>query len=77
MYVGFPGSMVVKNLPANAGDKRCGFDPWVGKIPWRRAWQPTPVLLPEESLKKSLMGYSPRGQKRVRHDWAHIHTLCI
>ena len=29
--------------------KRCGFDPWVGKIPWRRAWQPTPVFLPGES----------------------------
>ena len=26
--------------------KRCGFDPWVGKIPWRRAWVPTPVFLP-------------------------------
>ena len=26
--------------------KRCGFDPWVGKIPWRRTWQPTPVILP-------------------------------
>ena len=25
-----------------------GFDPWVGKIPWRRAWQPTPVFLPGE-----------------------------
>ena len=33
---------MVKNQPANAGDtKRCGFDPWVRKIPWRRAWQPT------------------------------------
>ena len=31
---------VVKNLPANAGDIRDGFNPWVGKIPWRRAWQP-------------------------------------
>ena len=29
-------ALVVKNLPANAGDMRCGFDPWVGKIPWRR-----------------------------------------
>ena len=29
--------------------KRCGFDPRVGKIPWRRAWQPTPVFLPGES----------------------------
>ena len=28
---------------------RPGFDPWVGKIPWRRAWQPTPVFLPGES----------------------------
>ena len=34
---GFPGGSVVKNLPANAGDQR--FDPWVGKIPWRRKWQ--------------------------------------
>ena len=32
-------ALVVKNLPANAADvKRGGFDPWVGKIPWRRAW---------------------------------------
>ena len=36
---------VVKNLPANAGDKTCRVDPWVGKIPWRRAWQSTPVFL--------------------------------
>ena len=30
--------------------KRCRFDPWVGKIPWRRKWQPTPVLLPENPM---------------------------
>ena len=29
--------------------ERCGFDPWAGKIPWRRAWQPTPVFLPTDS----------------------------
>jgi len=29
---------VVKNPPAGAGDVRCWFDPWVGKVPWRRAW---------------------------------------
>ena len=29
--------------------KRCWFHPWVGKIPWRRTWQPTPVFLPGES----------------------------
>ena len=40
--------------------KRCGFDPWVRKIPWRRAWQPTPVFLPGESCgQKSLAGFSP------------------
>jgi len=42
--------LVVKNLPANAGDVRLRFDPWVRKIPWRRAWPPTPVFLPGESL---------------------------
>ena len=40
----------VKNPPADAGDiKRRGFNPWDGKIPWRRAWQPTPISLPGES----------------------------
>ena len=52
--------LVVKNLPANAGDKRHEFDLWVRRIPWRRAWQPTPVFLPGESLgQRSLAGYSP------------------
>ena len=32
--------------------KRCGFDPWVGKIPWRRAWQPTPIFLSGESMDR-------------------------
>ena len=42
--------------------KRQGFDPWVGKIPWRRAWQPTPIFLPGESHgQRSLGGYSPWG----------------
>ena len=40
--------------------KRCGFNPWVGKIPWSRKWQPTPVFLPEKSHgQRSLVGYSP------------------
>ena len=43
---------------------RAEFDPWVGKIPWRRAWQPTPVLLPGESHRqRSLASYSPWGHK--------------
>ena len=40
--------------------RRCGFDPWVGKIPWRREQLPTPVFLPEESHgQRSLGGYGP------------------
>ena len=50
--------------------RRPGFDGWVGKIPWRRAWQPTPVFLPGDSHgPRSLVGYSPWGC-RVRHDGA-------
>ena len=42
--------------------RRHGFDPWVGKILWRRKWQPTPVLLPEKSHRqRSLAGYSTEG----------------
>ena len=37
-------ALAIKNPPANAGD-RLGFNPWVGKMPWRKGWQPTPVLL--------------------------------
>ena len=44
--------------------RRPGFDPWVGKIPWRRAWQPTPVFLSGESQgHRSLAGYGPWGCK--------------
>jgi len=52
-------ALVVKNPPANAGEiKRRGFDPWFGKIPWRKTWQPTPVFLPGESHgQRSLAGY--------------------
>ena len=42
--------------------KRRGFDPWVGSIPWKRAWQPTPLFLPGESHgERGLVGYSPYG----------------
>ena len=50
--------LVVKNLFTNAGD------PWAGKIPWKRAWQPTPVFLPGESREqRSQAGYGPQGHK--------------
>ena len=57
-------ALAVKNLPANSGDKRGGFNGWVGKISWRRARDPTPVfLLGESHGQRSLVGYSPWGRK--------------
>ena len=48
------------------------FDPWVGKIPRKRAWHPTPVLFTGESHgQRSLVGCSPWGRKRVRYDLAN------
>ena len=50
--------------------RRLGFGPWVRKIPWRRKWQPTPVVLPGKSRgQRSLAGCSP-GSQRVGQDWA-------
>ena len=44
--------------------RRHRFSPWVGKIPWRRKWQPTPVFLPENFQgQRSLAGYSPWDHK--------------
>ena len=58
-------ALEVKNPPTKAGrHKRPEFHPWVGKIPWRREWLPTPVFLPGEfHEQKSLVGYSPWGHK--------------
>ena len=47
MLICFPGGASVKEPTCQCRrHKRCEFDPWVRKIPWRRAWQPTPVFLP-------------------------------
>ena len=60
---GFPGGSDGKESACQR--RRCGFDPWVEKTPWRRKWQPTPVFLPGEP--HGLAGYSPWGHW-VRHD---------
>ena len=49
--------------------KRCRFDPWVWKVPWRRAWQPTPVfLLGESPWTEETGGLPSMGSQRVGHD---------
>ena len=50
--------------------KRNGFDPCIGKIPWRRKWQPTPGISSLGNPLNSLPGYSSGGSQRVEHDWA-------
>ena len=75
-------SLVAQRLSVCLECWRPGFDPWVRKIPWRRKWQPTPVLLPGESHGgRSLVGYSPwgrllsMGSQRAGQDWATSLSL--
>ena len=57
--------------------KRCVFDPWVSKIPWRRKWQPTPVFFPGKFHgQRSLMGYNPWGCKELdMTDWTFMQRV--
>ena len=62
-------------------DRRPGSSPWVGKIPWRREWPPTPLFLPGEFHgQRSLAGCNPQGRKelditeRLIHTHTHTHT---
>ena len=57
--------------------RRQGFDPWVGKIPWMKKWQPTPVFFAGKSLgQRSLADYSPWGRRRDNRSNLHpIHFL--
>ena len=77
--VGFPGGTSKEPTCQCRRRKRCGFDPWIGKIPWRRAWRSTPVFLPGESHVYGR--YSIRLQ-RVGPNWSdlthtHTHTSII
>ena len=55
--------------------KRCKFNPWIGKIPWRKKWQPTPVFLPGQFHgQRSLVGYSLWGCKELDMTEQSTHT---
>ena len=57
--------------------KRWGFDPWVGKMPWRRAQRPTPVFLPGESHgQRGLMGCSPQGGRESDTTDSPLGPVC-
>ena len=87
---GFPGGLVGKESACNPGDTEDPVSiPESGKIPCRRAWQPTPVFLPGESCgQRSLVGYSPWSHKesdtieqlgtqaRLRKETVYSHLEC-
>ena len=68
------GAQTVKNLPAMPETEVRSL---MGKIPWRKSWQPTPVFLPGEFYgQKSLVGYSPWGSKEsLTLSLSHCHNL--
>ena len=64
----FPGDSVVKNPPTNE------FDPWVGKIPWKRKWQPTPTLAWKIPWTEEPGGLQYMGSQGIGHDLLTNHT---
>ena len=71
-----PSAILPRGLPRRLSDKesvcwcrKCKYNPWFRKIPWRRKWQTMPVFLPGKSHRhRSLAGYSPWGHKRTGYD---------
>ena len=78
-WVGFPGVASGNESSCQCrSDRSCRFNLWVGKIPWRMAWQPTPVFLLGESYRqRSPAGYSPWGHKEsdTTKMTSHTHTM--
>ena len=68
---------VVKNPPANVGHKRCRFEPWVGKMPWSRKWQPTPMFLLEITDKGAWQATVHGVAELNETGHAHTHTACM
>ena len=76
MYMGLPWWISGKESACQC--RRCEFNPWFGKIFWRRKWQSTPIFLPRESHgQRSLVSYSPLGHTESDMTEATDHlALC-
>ena len=76
---GFPGGASGKEPACQyRRHRRLRFDLWIGKIPWRTAWQLTPVFLPGESRgQKSLADYSPQGRTESDMTEAAYHAILL
>ena len=57
--------------------KKCRFDSWFGKIPWRRSWWSTPVFFPGESRTEEPGELQSMGSQRVRHDWSDLACMQV
>ena len=74
-FIGCPSWHSGKESLCVRRHKRHGCDPWGGKIPWSRKWQPTPVFLPGESpWREKPDRLQSMGWQRVQYDWAYTHT---
>ena len=79
-FIGFPCGTNGKEPTCQCKrPKKCRFNPWIGKIHWKRAWQSIPVFLPGESHgQRSVVGYSPWGRKESDNDCAtNTFTLAL
>ena len=76
--IGFNKTLLPKWLSSKEPTCQCrrhGLDPWVRKMSWNRKWQTTPAFLSGKSHgRRSYVGCSPWGCKRVGHNWATEHT---
>ena len=70
---------MVKNSPINAGDVRdvCGFNPWVRKSSWRRAWQPTLVFLLENPMDRGAWWATVHGVAKSRIQLKRLRTHAL
>ena len=80
LVLGFPGGASAEEPTCWCRrHKRCGFDPWVGKVPWKRSWQPThssshawkTPWTEDPGRLQSLW-----GSQRVRQDWSDLACMC-
>ena len=75
---GLPWWLSGKESSCNAGHKRYKFNPWIRKIPWKKAWQPTPVFLPGESYGQrswqAPVHWVTKGQTCLKLLSTHVHT---
>lgn len=67
------GGLVIKNRPANGEALR--FNSWLGKMPWRRGWQPTQSILVWRSRTEEPSRLQSMGSQKVRHHWVIAHTV--